>query len=166
MDKTDLDSLFKTMSQNPEVVEAIYANVWAYRRYLIENYLIKPMKNWCNENGYEYYQDEGFMNDSKYQGFGIYRSEWNKMIAIEFDKSEFKSPYWGVWKWRSVDTKHQPAVGSETNENWPYGWQSSKYYAYDENVSKDFIDGKIFDEVRDKFIEIIKIIDDKALDMK
>lgn len=166
MDKNNLNSLFETMCQNPEVIETIYGNVWAYRRYLIENYLIKPMKEWCKENGYEYYEDEEFMNDSKYHGFGIYRSEWNKMVAIEFDKSEFKLPYWGVWKWRNTNTNQLPAIGPETTENWPYGWQLSKYYAYNENVSKDFIDGRIFDEVRDNFIKIIKIIEDNSLDMK
>lgn len=159
MDKTDLNRLYTIMSEYPDVVHAISCNLQGYRQYLVEAYLISPMKDWCKKNGFEWYEDEGFLNDSKWKGFGIYRSGWNKMIAIEFDKSEFKTPYWGVWKWKTQDTVQNKGVGEKTNENWPYGWQYSKYEAYDEKVAKDFIDGKIFAEVRDGFMSILKTVE-------
>ena len=162
MDYNELSRLYETMSEYPDVVASIMGNMWGYRRYLIENYLVKPLKEWSEGNGYEWYDDK----DVSSLRFGIYRPYWNKMIALKFTQAEFKKPELGVWIWRSKDDREQPVIGPKTDKDWPYGCKKSRFYAFDESVAKDLIDGKIFDEVRDQFIDIMKIIEDNGLDMK
>lgn len=159
MEKAELNNLYKTMAEYPEVVNAIQGNMWGYRRFLIENYLINPMKEWSKENGFEWYVDEDLITDSKWKGFGIYRPGWNKMVAILFERSEFREPYWGVRIWKSIDTMQNAGMGIKTNRDWPYGRQESEYNAFDESVATDLVDGRIFELVKNNFMAIIHIIE-------
>lgn len=160
MDEKDLQNLFAIMTDYPEVVCAIKDKQWNYRLYLVTKYFIEPMKDWCNENGFNWYEDEGFRKQESINGFGIYKDGWKKIIATEFASSGFIKPYYGIWIWESEDKTQHPLLGEEPNESWPYGWEYfDKYTSWDASISKDFKEMKVFNYVKEKFEDLIKRIE-------
>ncbi len=160
MDKEDKENFLKLMADYPEVVAKISNNLWYYRQYIVSEYFVKPFKQWCNVNEFRWYEDANFINQAKGQGFGIYHPQWKKMIAVEFDSSDFRNPSYGVWNWESQDKTKGLLLGNKNNESWPYGWEYFDTYKYwDESIAEDMKEGRVFQYVLDKF----KVLIDKII---
>ncbi|MDE6436699.1 MAG: PD-(D/E)XK nuclease family protein [Muribaculaceae bacterium] len=162
MDETQRSELFSLMAQYPEVVNDICNNAWYFRQYLVTKYVVEPFIKWCGENNYYWYEDANFRSQSKAQGFGIAKPGWKKMVAVEFDQSDFRNASYGVWIWQS---KQKPdgslALGNEYNESWPYGWEYlSKYSTWGIDIAHDLVAGKVFEYVKERFIELIHTIEE------
>ena len=160
MDNSTRNKLFELMTDYPEVVTEIVGTQWTYCKYLVEQYVLEPFKNWCQNEGFEWYEDSYFRNQGSCSKFGIYRPEWNKIIAVEFASSGYRDASYGIWIWKSKDPTTGLLLGSENNESWPYGWEYfDKFKAWDASLSKDFKEGKVFEYIRTKFCELIGKID-------
>ena len=158
MDNNARNKLFSLMADYPEVVASVVNNQDDYRQHLIKQYFIDPFTEWCQNKGLKLYMDENFQSQAKGL-FGVYRPEWKKMVAIEFAYND--RPSYGVWIWNSKDNSRADLFDSEKNESWPYGWAYlDQYPKWDITLlSKELKDGKIFEEVCQKFTSLIDKIE-------
>lgn len=159
MDNTDREKLFEQMDMYPEAVKAIVNEQWYYRLHLVEKYIIVPLKDWCEKNGLSWYEDADFRNQSKAQGFGIYRPEWTKMIAGEFDRTNFCDLSYGVWdpKARGIG---ETLLGDKKNDSWPYGWEYMEPYGcWQLSIAQDIIEGKVANKLIDIFDGLLRKIE-------
>lgn len=159
MDNTEREKLFEQMDMYPEAVNAIVNEQWYYRLHLVERYIIAPLKDWCESNGLEWYEDPDFRNQSKEQGFGIHRPEWTKMIAGEFDRANFCDLSYGVWDPKNRGTG-ETLLGDKKNDSWPYGWQyMDPYGSWQLSIAQDMIAGKVANELIKIFKELLHKIE-------
>ena len=158
MDNSARTKLFNLMADYPEVVTSVLNNQDDYRQHLIKQYFILPFTEWCRNNGFDLYVEDSFRNQAKGL-FGIYRSGWNKMVTIEFVYND--KPSYGVWIWKSNDSSRADLFDSEKNESWPYGWAYLDQYPKWDIIllSKELKDGKIFEEISQKFTSLIDKIE-------
>lgn len=159
MEEIDRTELFKAMDKNPDVVREITNSQWYYRQHLVESYIIKPLKEYFNGKGFEWYQDDNFMDQAKESGFGIFLPGWVKMICIEFDKYDYGSGYYGVWDPQNRGSEVSLLLGNKQTDSWPYGWEYlSKYISWNISVAEDIISGKVYNYVIEIFENLYKQI--------
>ena len=162
MKEIDRTELFKVMDKNPDVVREITNCQWYYRQHLVENYIIKPLKDYFNGKGFEWYQDDNFKDQAKESGFGIFLPGWVKMICIEFDKYYYVSGYYGVWDPQKRGKEVSLLLGNRKTNSWPYGWEYlSKYSSWNISVAEDIISGKVYNYVIEIFENLYKQISEK-----
>ena len=163
MEEIDRTELFKAMDRNPGVVREIANSQWYYRQHLVESYIIKPLKEYFNGKGFEWYQDDNFRDQAKESGFGIFLPGWVKMICIEFDKYDYVSGYYGVWDPQNRRSEGALLLGSKNTVSWPYGWEYlSKYPSWNISVAEDIISGKVYSYIVEIFENLYKQISENA----
>lgn len=156
MNLEDKNSLFSTMDKYPDVVNSIIKEQWYYRLHLVESYIITPLQNWCTENGFNWYEDENFRSQGKYTGFGIYRPEWKKQIAIDFDRSDFRDAYYGIWDPIGRGKNESILLGDRNNNNWPYGWKDfDKFSSWGIDIAKEIISGEVLRYIIGKIEDLL-----------
>lgn len=158
MEQTDNTELFEAMDKYPEVVQELVSKQWYYRLHLVDKYIITPIKQHFESMGFLWYEDSNTRTQSKYAGFCIYRPDWVKMIAIEFDKYDFRDGYYGVWDPKGRGSNVAPLFGTEKTQAWPYGWKYMEYRNWDISTAKDIISGKVAEYVIEVFDELHKRI--------
>ena len=159
MKEIDRDELFKAMDNNPAVVRELVSSQWYYRQHLVKSYIIKPLKEYFNGKGFEWYEDDNFMDQAKGSGFGIFLPEWGKMICIEFDRCDFTSGFYGVWDPKNRGSEVPLLLGDKNTATWPYGWKyMDKYTSWNINIAEDIISGKVYSYVVEKFENLYKLI--------
>lgn len=163
MDNNTRNKLFEMMTDYPEVVTEIVDVQWNYRKYLVEQYIIEPLKKWCEEKGFEWYEEEVFhQSQGKGSGFGIHRPQWNKMIAVSLGGGEYSSPSCGIWIWKSKDATNTLWKSFKNKEAWldngPEAFDQ-EYSRWNASLSKVIKEGKIFEYIRQKFCDLIDKID-------
>ena len=162
MEEINRTELFKAMDKNPDVVREITNSQWYYRKHLVENYIIKPLKEYFKGKGFEWYQDDNFKDQAKESGFGIFLPEWVKMICIEFDKYDYSSGFYGVWDPKKRGSEVSLLLGNKKTDSWPYGWKYlSKYSSWNISVAEDIISGKVYNYVIEIFENLYKQISEK-----
>lgn len=160
MTNGDNQSLFIKMDKYPSVVREIVNCQWSYRLHLVETYILKPLKEHFENQGFMWYEDDSFRDQSKETGFAIYLPEWEKKICIEFEKYNFVSGYFGVWDPKSRGSEESPLLGDNKTSAWPYGWEYLKYRNWDVNIVEDIISGQVCQYIIDIFENIYRKIKD------
>lgn len=161
MAEVNRTELFKAMDKYPDVVRELVNNQWYYRQYLVETYIIDPLKEYFEKQGFIWYEDDSFQNQAKDSGFGIYLPGWEKQISIEFEKCDFTSGFYGVWDPKSRDCKIEPLLGCRNTPAWPYGWEYLKYKSWNISIAEDIVSGKVLQYIIDIFENLYKRIMEK-----
>lgn len=155
MNESNKESLFSKMDEYPEVVKAIISEEWYYRYHIVHTYIIKPLKEWCKNKGFEWYEDEGFKNQGKYTGFGFHPTEWKRMIAVEFSGSNFSGADYGVWDPEGKLENMPLILGNDSTKSWPYGWENlGKFSNWGINIATEIISGEVVKFLISKFEQL------------
>lgn len=133
---------------------------------IIERHIWQPLKEYAESKGMEYGEDD----NSKW----IYKPEWKYYgIFIDYEKG------WNVGiRWYNEPNRANKLYLKDQKElsclkerptreipDWPYGWEyldtcEWSYYNIDE-----IIEGKVFNEIKSKFEEILSEIEERNLRM-
>lgn len=168
MDKQYLERLkeITLAPENESAVGEILKMQDEWRDSIIERHIWQPLKEYAESKGMEYGEDD----NSKW----IYKPEWKYYgIFIDYEKG------WNVGiRWYNEPNRANKLylkdqkelsclIGKPTREipDWPYGWEYLEtcewsYYNIDE-----IIEGKVFNEIKSKFEEILSEIEERNLRM-
>ncbi|MDE5837968.1 MAG: PD-(D/E)XK nuclease family protein [Paramuribaculum sp.] len=163
LEEMDRTELFKVMDKNPDVVCEIVNSQWYYRQHLVGNYIIKPLKEYFNRKGFEWYQDDDFMDQAKGSGFGIYLPDWQKKICVEFERYDYASGFYGVWDPKGRGGEKSLLLGNNNTLAWPYGWDYlGKYTSWNISIVEDIVEGKVCKYIIEIFENLYNQIIDKS----
>ncbi len=143
MEEVDRTELFKAMDKNPNVVREIVDTQWAYRQYLVDTYIIEPLKDYFKAKGFVWYENENFQNQSSGASFGIYLPGWKRIICIAFEKQNYGDGFSGIWNTQKVDD----ASFLSGNINFHMALQREsmdKYKSWNISIAEDIISGKVY----------------------
>lgn len=138
---------------------------------ILERYVWQPLKEFAKSKGMEYDNDD--------DGAWIYKPEWEHYgIAICPDKCySWGDMHVGVWcynepnrvnKLHLKDQKRLSCLKEKPVREapyWPYGWEYLEIRNWNFDNIVDIINGKVSDEIKKKFEEILTEIEERNLRM-
>lgn len=136
---------------------------------IIERNIWQPLKEYAESKGMKY----GEKND----GACIYKDEWKHYgIFISTEKKYWKDMFVGVsWhnepgranKLHKYEYKNNKlcCLRGDANCYWPYGWQRLDLCDWRYFNADKIIEGKVFNEIKSKFEEILSEIEERNLRM-
>lgn len=131
-----------------------------------ERHIWQPLKKYAESKGMKYGEDD---NSS-----WIYKQEWKYYgVLIDYDKGWYVGISWynepnRASKLYLKDQKEMSCLKEKpTREipDWPYGWEYLDTCDWSYNNIDKIIEGKVFNEIRSKFEEILSEIEERNLRM-
>ncbi len=91
MDKDLKQQIYKLMAENVASARLIYDNFdWGFRKYLVQTYVIEPLKTWAIQKDYDIIIGRELANQGAYEGFAVKYKNFESWIAFEFQEADFK----------------------------------------------------------------------------
>lgn len=158
-------SLMELMASDIEATSLILENSEKFKKYMISEYFLKPLKEWCKKKNLEINISENLIQGVKGSTIKIFEKGWKNHIAIVFETSNFRDLWYGISYIEKIDksklTQDMLVDPSwyDQNEYWPHGskW-FDEYRNIDFSVLKDLKDYKIYDYVIDQISNLYEVI--------
>ena len=133
---------------------------------ITERHIWQPLKKYAESKGMMYGEDDN--------SFWIYKQEWKYYgVLIDYDKGWYVGISWynepnRASKLYLKDQKELSCLKEKpTREipDWPYGWEYLDTCDWGYNNIDKIIEGKVFNEIKSKFEEILAEIEERNLRM-
>lgn len=168
MDKQYLERLkeITLAPENETAVGEILKMQDEWYNSITERHIWQPLKEYAESKGMKYGEDD---NSS-----WIYKQEWKYYgVLIDYDKGWYVGISWynepnRASKLYLKDQKELSCLKEKpTRElpDWPYGWEYLDTCDWSYNNIDKIIEGKVFNEIKSKFEEILSEIEERNLRM-